>query len=118
LPFFIFGPLTLTIFTTLTNNNFLWLSIIRQKKIIFKITIFGYCHTRFFEENRMHLICVPGSKFHTYDRLMSVISQDIAQNIQKRFINSYYTHEGRHEGLYMNNDDYEDATPSSYSTGV
>jgi hypothetical protein len=34
----------------------------------------------------MHLICVPGSQFHTYDRLMSVISQDIAQNIQKRFI--------------------------------
>jgi hypothetical protein len=27
----------------------------------------------------MHLICVPGSQFHTYDRLMSVISQDIAQ---------------------------------------
>jgi hypothetical protein len=37
------------------------------------------CHTRFSVENRMHLICVPGSQFHTYDRLMSVISQDIAQ---------------------------------------
>jgi hypothetical protein len=55
-------------------------------------------------------------KFHTYDRLMSVISQDIAQNVQKRFINFYYTHEGRHEGLYMNNDNYEDTTPSSSST--
>jgi hypothetical protein len=31
----------------------------------------------------MHLICVPGSQFHTYDRLMSVISQGIAQNVQK-----------------------------------
>jgi hypothetical protein len=48
---------------------------------------------------------------------MSVISQDIAQNVQKRFINFYYTHEGRHEGLYTNNDNYEDATPSSSSTG-
>jgi hypothetical protein len=37
------------------------------------------CHTRFSVENRMHLICVPGSQFHTYDRLMSVISQDNAQ---------------------------------------
>jgi hypothetical protein len=49
---------------------------------------------------------------------MSVISQDIAQNIQKRFINFYYTHEGRHEGLYTNNDKYEDATPSSSSTDI
>jgi hypothetical protein len=75
------------------------------------------CHTRFSVENRMHLICVPRSQFHTYDRLMSVISQDIAQNVQKRFINFYYTHNGRHEGLYTNNDNYEDATPSSSSTG-
>jgi hypothetical protein len=74
------------------------------------------CHTRFSVENRMHLICVPGAQFHTYDRLMSVISQDIAQNVQKMFINFYYTHEGRHEGLYTNNDNYEDATPSSSST--
>jgi retron-type reverse transcriptase len=37
------------------------------------------CHTRFSVEDRMHLICVPGSKFHTYDRLMSVISQDTTQ---------------------------------------
>jgi hypothetical protein len=29
----------------------------------------------------MHLICVPGSKFHTYDRLMSVISQDTAKKM-------------------------------------
>jgi hypothetical protein len=58
----------------------------------------------------MHLICVPGSQFHTYDRLMSVISQDIAQNVQKRFINFYYTHDRRHKGLYTNNDNYEDAT--------
>jgi hypothetical protein len=77
-----------------------------------------YCHTRFSVENRMHLICVPGSQFHTYDRLMSVISQDIAQDVQKRFINFYYTHDGRHEGLYTNNDNYEDATPSSSSTGI
>jgi hypothetical protein len=75
------------------------------------------CHTRFSEESRMHLICVPGSQFHTYDRLMSVISQDIAQNVQKRFINFYYTHEGRHEGLYTNSDNYEEVTPSSFSTG-
>jgi hypothetical protein len=39
------------------------------------------CHTRFSEENRMHLICVLGSEFHTYDRQMSVISQDITQNV-------------------------------------
>jgi hypothetical protein len=25
---------------------------------------------------------------------MSVLSQDIAQNVQKRFINFYYTHDG------------------------
>jgi hypothetical protein len=50
-------------------------------------------------------------------RLMSVISQNNAQNVQKRFINFYYTDEGRHEGLYMNIDNYEDATPSSSSTG-
>jgi hypothetical protein len=77
---------------------------------------FSTSHTRFSVENRMHLICVPGSQFHTYDRFMSVISQDVAQNAQKRFINFYYTHEGRHEGLYTNNDNYEHATPSSSST--
>jgi hypothetical protein len=49
---------------------------------------------------------------------MSVISQYIAQNVQNRFINFYYTHEGRLEGLYTNNDNYEDATPSSCSTGI
>jgi hypothetical protein len=48
---------------------------------------------------------------------MSVISQDIAQNIQKRFINFCYTHEGRLEGLYTSNGNYEDATSSSSSTG-
>jgi hypothetical protein len=37
----------------------------------------------FFEENRMHLICVPGSEFHTYDRLMSVISENNAQTYKK-----------------------------------
>jgi hypothetical protein len=26
------------------------------------------CHTRFSEENQMHLICAPGSSLHTYDR--------------------------------------------------
>jgi hypothetical protein len=56
--------------------------------------------------------------FHTYDRLMSAISQDIAQNVQKRFINFYYTHKGRLEGLYTNNDNYEDVTPSSSSTDI
>jgi hypothetical protein len=76
------------------------------------------CHTHFSEENRMHLICVPGSEFHTYDRLITVISQDIAQNVKKMFINFYYTHESRLEGLYMNNDNYEDVTPSSSSTGI
>jgi hypothetical protein len=72
----------------------------------------------FFRRNRMHLICVPGSEFHTYDILMSVISQNNAQNVQKRFVNFYYTHEGRLKGLYTNNDNYEDATPSSSSTGI
>jgi hypothetical protein len=48
---------------------------------------------------------------------MRVISQDIAQNVQKKFINFYYTHDGRHEGLYTNIDSYDDATPSSSSTG-
>jgi hypothetical protein len=81
------------------------------------IALIPLCHTRFSEENQMHPICVLGSQFHTYDRLMSVISQDIAQNVQKRFINFYYTHEGRHEGLYTNNDNYEDASPSSSSIG-
>jgi hypothetical protein len=76
------------------------------------------CHTRFFEENQMHLICVPESQFNTYDRLMSVISQNIAQNIQKRIINFYYTHDGRHEGLYTNNDNYEDTTSSSSSSST
>jgi hypothetical protein len=76
------------------------------------------CHTHFSDENRMHLICVPGSEFQTYDRLMSVISQNNAQNIQKRFINFYYSHEGRLEGLYTNNDNYEDATSYSSSTGI
>jgi hypothetical protein len=32
------------------------------------------CHTRFSEENRMHLLRVPESQIHTYDRQMSVIS--------------------------------------------
>jgi hypothetical protein len=45
-----------------------------------------HCHTSFSEENLMHLIFVPGSEFHTYDRQMNVISQDIAQNVHKRFI--------------------------------
>jgi lipid II:glycine glycyltransferase (peptidoglycan interpeptide bridge formation enzyme) len=76
------------------------------------------CHTCFSEENRMHIICVPGLEFHTYDRLMSAISQNNAQNVQKIFTNFYYTHDGRHEGLYTNNDNYEDATPSSSSTGI
>jgi hypothetical protein len=76
------------------------------------------CHTCFSEENRMHLICVLGLEFHTYDRLMSVISQNNSQNVQKKFINFYYTHEGRHEGLYTNIDNYDDATPSSSSAGI
>jgi hypothetical protein len=80
--------------------------------------VMTFCHTCFSEENQMHLRCVLGSQFHTYDRLMSVISQDIAQNVQKRFINFYYTHEGRLEGPYTNNDNYEDAIPSSSSTGT
>jgi GTP cyclohydrolase II len=87
----------------------------REKKGLEKL---GFCHTHFSEENRMHLICVLGSEFHTYDRQMSVISQDIAQNVKKRFMNFYYTHEGRHEGLYTNNNNYEDTTPSSSSTGI
>jgi hypothetical protein len=29
--------------------------------------------TRFYKENRMHLICAPGSEFHTNDRQKSVI---------------------------------------------
>jgi hypothetical protein len=85
---------------------------------IVNIALIPLCHARFCEENRMHLICVPGSEFHTYDRLMSVISQNNAKNIQKRVISFYYTHEGRHECLYTNNDNYEDTTPSSSSTGI
>jgi hypothetical protein len=49
---------------------------------------------------------------------MRVISQNNAQNVQKRFINFYYTHESKLEGLYTNNDNYEDATPTSSSTGI
>jgi hypothetical protein len=56
-------------------------------------------------------------RIFTHMRLISVISQNNAQNVQKRFINFYYTDEGRHEGLYTNVDNYEDATPSSSSTG-
>jgi hypothetical protein len=82
------------------------------------IALIPLCHTRFSKENRMHLICVPWSQFHTYDRLMSVISQNNAQSVQKRFINFYYTHEGRLEGLYTNNDNYEDTSSSSSSTGI
>jgi hypothetical protein len=82
------------------------------------IALIPLCHTHFSKENRMHLICVPGSQFHTYDRLMSVISQNNAKNVQKRFINFYYTHEGRLEGLYTNNGNYEDVTPSISSTGI
>jgi hypothetical protein len=47
------------------------------------IALIPLCHTRFFEENRMHLICVLGSEFHTYDRIMSVISQNNAQTYRK-----------------------------------
>jgi hypothetical protein len=88
----------------LLNNDFSylkWIQIIARPQKVMNATAVGMhiCHTHFFEENRMHLICVLGSQFHTYDRLMSVISQDIAQNVQKRFINFYYTHEGRHEGF-------------------
>jgi hypothetical protein len=85
---------------------------------IVSIALIPLCHTRFSEEKRMYLICVPGSEFHTYDRRMSLISQINVQNVQKRFINFYYTHDGRHESLYTNNDNYEDATPSPSSTSI
>jgi hypothetical protein len=49
------------------------------------------CHTCFSEENRMHLICVLESEFHTYDRLMSVISQNNSQNVQKSLL-TFITH--------------------------
>jgi hypothetical protein len=49
---------------------------------------------------------------------MGVISQNNTQNIQKMFINFYYTHEGRQEGLYTNNNNYDDVTPSSSSAGI
>jgi GTP cyclohydrolase II len=108
--------------SALRRTKSTYLDLSRKSKPSQKITKHPWCelvncHTRFSVENRMHLICVPGSQFHTYNRLMSVISQDIAQKRTKRFINFYYTHEGRHEGLYTNNDNYEDATPSSSSTG-
>jgi hypothetical protein len=64
-----------------------------QRKHILLLGDYCVVSHPFFKENRMHLICVPGSQFHTYDRQMSVISQDIAQNIHKRFINFFYTHE-------------------------
>jgi hypothetical protein len=82
------------------------------------IALIPLCRTRFSEENRMHLICVPGSQFHTYDRHMSVISQTMLKSYRKRFINSCYTHEGRLEGLYTYNDNYENETPSSSFTGI
>jgi hypothetical protein len=40
------------------------------------------------------------------------------KNVHKKFINFYYTHDGRHEGLYTNNDNYDDVTPSSSSTTI
>jgi hypothetical protein len=46
-------------------------------------SMLGLCHTRFSEENRMHLLRVPESQIHTYDRQMSVISQYNAQNVQR-----------------------------------
>jgi hypothetical protein len=33
------------------------------------------CHTQFYGQNRMHSICVPGSIFHTYVDVTSVIYQ-------------------------------------------
>jgi CDP-glycerol glycerophosphotransferase (TagB/SpsB family) len=32
---------------------------------IYKERIKRWCHTRFYKENRMHLICAPGSFTHT-----------------------------------------------------
>jgi hypothetical protein len=57
---------------------------------------------------------------------MSVISQDNTYNIQKiqylqhteKVYELYYTHKGRHEGLYTKNDNYDDVTPSSSSTSI
>jgi hypothetical protein len=44
-------------------------------------TIFhhAYCHTRFWGQNRMHSICGPGSIFHTYIDVTSVIYQKTMQ---------------------------------------
>jgi hypothetical protein len=39
----------------------------------------------------MHLICVPGSQFLTYDRLMSVISQDTAQKTYRKGLLTFIT---------------------------
>jgi hypothetical protein len=64
------------------NPYFSTISNLRLRPTVITALI-PLCHTRFSVENRMHLICVPGSQFHTYDKLMSVISQDIAQNVQK-----------------------------------
>jgi hypothetical protein len=62
----------------LTLNHF----YLRLRPTI-SIALIPLCHTHFSEENRMHLICVSGLKFHTYDRLMSVISQNNAQMYRK-----------------------------------
>jgi hypothetical protein len=37
------------------------------------------CHTRFWGQNRMHSICGPGSIFHTYVDVTSVIYQKTMQ---------------------------------------
>jgi hypothetical protein len=36
----------------------------------------------------------------------------------KTYKKGLLTHEGRLEGLYINNDNYDDVTPSSSSTGI
>jgi hypothetical protein len=61
-------------------------------------------------------VCQDHNFTHMIDSC--VISRNNAQIVQKRFINFYYTHEGRHEGLYTNNDNYEDTTSYLSSTGI
>ena len=51
--------------TLVYEINSLGVKQIEDLELIRKIL---HCHTRFSEQNRMHLICAPRSSLHTYDR--------------------------------------------------
>ena len=41
------------------------------------------CHTQFYKENRIHLICALGSSLHTYDRHRVNVSKDNARKVRE-----------------------------------